>query len=99
MAPGDAFALWHAAPVKAVVIREPGGPEVLTLREVADPVPGPDEVCVRVRAAGLNRADVLQRRGRYPAPPGAPAEIPGLEFAGVVERAAPRCAICRPAIA
>ena len=49
-----------------------------------DPVFGPDEVLVRVRASALNRADLLQRRGLYPAPPGAPADIPGLEFAGEV---------------
>ncbi|MFI5046470.1 MAG: zinc-binding dehydrogenase [Acidimicrobiia bacterium] len=49
-----------------------------------DPEPGPGEVLVRVRAAGLNRADLAQRIGRYPAPPGSPADIPGLEFAGTV---------------
>ncbi|MFN7134214.1 MAG: NAD(P)H-quinone oxidoreductase [Myxococcales bacterium] len=62
-----------------------GGPEVLVERELPEPVPGPDEVVVRVRAAGINRADLLQRRGLYPAPPDAPADIPGLEFAGEVE--------------
>lgn len=71
--------------MRAVVITRPGGPEVLELREVEDPLPGPEELLVRVRAASLNRADLLQRRGLYPAPPGAPAEIPGLEFAGEVE--------------
>jgi putative PIG3 family NAD(P)H quinone oxidoreductase len=70
----------------AVVITRPGRPEVLALRDVPDPVCGPEEVEVRVRATALNRADLLQRRGRYPAPPGAPADIPGLEFAGTVER-------------
>ena len=69
----------------AVTISRPGGPEVLELRTVADPVAGPDEVLVRVRASALNRADVLQRRGLYPAPPGVPPDIPGLEFAGEVE--------------
>jgi NADPH2:quinone reductase len=62
----------------------PGGPEVLEVREVPRPEPGPDEVLVRVRASALNRADLLQREGKYPAPPGFPQEIPGLEFAGEV---------------
>ncbi len=70
--------------MKAMVIVEPGGPEVLHLRDVPEPRPGPDEVRVRVRATALNRADLLQRRGRYPAPPGSPRDIPGLEFAGEV---------------
>ncbi len=56
----------------------------LTVEEHADPTPGAGEILVRVRAAGLNGADMLQRRGRYPAPPGAPADIPGLELAGEV---------------
>ena len=60
------------------------------MREVADPVPAPEEVLVRVRATAVNRADVLQRLGRYPAPPGVPADIPGLEFAGEVERTGAR---------
>jgi len=59
----------------------------VTVDEHADPSPGPGEVLVRVRAAGLNGADMLQRRGRYPAPPGSPPDIPGLEMAGeVIER-------------
>jgi len=57
---------------------------VLELRDVPAPAPGSGEILVRVGAAGLNRADVLQRRGHYPAPPGVPAEIPGLEYAGEV---------------
>jgi len=68
--------------VKAIRIREPGEPDVLELIERDDPDPGPGEALVRVRAAGLNRADLLQRVGRYPAPPGSPPDIPGLEFAG-----------------
>jgi putative PIG3 family NAD(P)H quinone oxidoreductase len=71
--------------MRAVVITRPGGPEVLELREVADPSFGPEELLVRVRATALNRADLLQRRGHYPAPPDAPADIPGLEFAGEVD--------------
>jgi NADPH2:quinone reductase len=70
-------------PVKAVVIRAPGGPEMLELREVPDPIPGPGEVLLDVTAAGLNRADVQQRRGVYPPPPGAPG-YPGLEVSGTV---------------
>src|SRR5258707_11610344 len=71
--------------MKAVTIVSFGGVEGLEVREVADaPRPTADRVRVRVRAAGLNRADILQRLGRYPAPPGFPQEIPGLEFAGEV---------------
>lgn len=61
-----------------------GGVEVLALAERPDPVPVARQILVRVHAAGLNRADILQRRGAYPAPPGWPADIPGLEYAGVV---------------
>ncbi len=57
---------------------------VLDWRERPDPVPGPGDVVVEVAAAGLNAADLLQRRGRYPAPPGVPADVPGLELAGRV---------------
>lgn len=72
--------------MKAVIITAPGGPEVLEIAEVQSPArPTADRVRVRVRAAGLNRADVYQRRGHYPAPPGYPQNIPGLEFAGEVE--------------
>lgn len=70
--------------MKAAVITRPGGPEVLEVREAPQPSPGPNEVLIRVRASALNRADLLQREGKYPAPPGAPADIPGLEFAGEV---------------
>src|SRR5712691_7600469 len=72
--------------MKAVTITSFGGVEGLEVREVADaPRASADRVRVRVRAAGLNRADILQRLGRYPAPPGFPQEIPGLEFAGEIE--------------
>jgi putative PIG3 family NAD(P)H quinone oxidoreductase len=69
--------------VHAVLVEQPGGPEQLVLREVPDPVPAAGEVLVDVAAAGVNRADVLQRQGRYPSPPGAP-DWPGLEVSGVV---------------
>lgn len=77
--------------MKAVVITEPGEPEVLELREVERPTAGPDEILVRVRASGLNRADLFQRRGRYPVPEGWPEDIPGMEFSGVVEEAGSGC--------
>ncbi len=70
--------------MRAVVLHSYGGPEVLTIEEVADPVPGPDEVLVQVAATALNRADLLQRMGLYPDPRRAQPEIPGLEFAGTV---------------
>jgi putative PIG3 family NAD(P)H quinone oxidoreductase len=67
----------------AVVISEPGGPEVLRWTQVEDPRPGPGEVLIDVAAAGVNRADLLQRQGFYPPPPGAPP-YPGLECSGTV---------------
>jgi putative PIG3 family NAD(P)H quinone oxidoreductase len=69
--------------MRAVVITEPGEPEVLQWQEVPDPVPRPGEVIVDVAAAGVNRADLMQRRGLYPPPPGAPP-YPGLECSGRV---------------
>lgn len=75
--------------MRAVRIAEPGGPGVLRLDEAPDPQPAPDELLVEVRATGVNRADLLQRRGGYPAPPGAPEDVPGLEFAGEVVEAGP----------
>jgi NADPH2:quinone reductase len=71
--------------MKAVVITKHGGVEGLEVKEVERVAqPAANQVCVRVRAAGLNRADILQRMGHYPAPPGYSQEIPGLEFAGEV---------------
>jgi NADPH2:quinone reductase len=69
--------------VKAVVITAHGGPEVLRVEEVPDPRPGEGEVMLEVAATAVNRADLMQREGRYPPPPGA-SEIPGLEAAGTV---------------
>ena len=74
--------------MRAVVITEPGGPEVLRLEEVPDPVPGPGEVLIEVAAAGVNRADVMQRQGHYPPPPGTPP-YPGLECSGRIAALGP----------
>ncbi|MFQ5702968.1 MAG: NAD(P)H-quinone oxidoreductase [Gemmatimonadales bacterium] len=71
--------------MRAIVIREPGDTDVLELREVPLPEPASGHVRVKVVAFGINRADILQRRGMYPAPPGSPGDIPGLEFAGEVD--------------
>ena len=71
--------------MRAVVVTRPGGPEVLEIVERPRPVSAEEGVLVRVHAAALNRADILQRRGRYPAPAGWPADIPGLEYAGEIE--------------
>jgi len=70
--------------MRAIVIPQPGPPAVLTLRDVPSPPLGRGEVRVRVRATAVNRADLLQRMGLYPAPPDAPADIPGLEYAGEI---------------
>ncbi|HYD42467.1 MAG TPA: NAD(P)H-quinone oxidoreductase [Anaeromyxobacter sp.] len=70
--------------MKAVVFEGKGGPEIIHVRELPDPVPARGEVLVRVRAAALNRADLLQRRGLYPPPAGLRADVPGLELAGEV---------------
>jgi len=75
-------------PVRAVVITSPGGPEVLSLEEVPDPVPGEGEVLVAVTAAGVNPADVMQRQGFYPPPPGA-SPYPGLECSGRIAQVGP----------
>jgi putative PIG3 family NAD(P)H quinone oxidoreductase len=74
--------------MRAVIITEPGGPEVLQWEEVPDPVPGPGEVLIDVAAAGVNRADLLQRQGLYPPPPGASA-YPGMEVSGRIESVGP----------
>jgi putative PIG3 family NAD(P)H quinone oxidoreductase len=72
--------------MKAVVFTGKGGPEVVEVRELPDPAPARGEVLVRVRAAALNRADLLQRRGLYPPPPGFREDVPGLELAGEVAK-------------
>ena len=75
--------------MRAVIYEGAGGPEVITIGEVPKPEVRPDHIRVRVHAAGLNRADLIQRRGQYPAPHGWPANIPGLEYAGEVEAVRP----------
>jgi putative PIG3 family NAD(P)H quinone oxidoreductase len=74
--------------MRAIVISAAGGPDVLDQRELPDPEPGPGEVLIAVAAAGVNRADVLQRQGHYPPPPGAP-DWPGLEVSGIIARLGP----------
>jgi NADPH2:quinone reductase len=75
--------------MRAIVYTAAGGPEVIAINEVPAPTAGQSQIRVRVRAAGLNRADIYQRRGGYAAPPGWPADIPGLEYAGEVESLGP----------
>ena len=70
--------------MKAAWIAAFGGPEVLEIRDAVRPQPGREDVLVRVHASALNRADLLQRQGKYPPPAGYPAEIPGIEFAGEI---------------
>ncbi len=70
--------------MKAVVFTGKGGPDVIRVKDLSDPVPGRGEALVRVRAAALNRADLLQRRGLYAPPPGTREDVPGLELAGEV---------------
>src|SRR5918992_3419281 len=67
----------------AITVREPGGPDVLEWTEIADPVAGPGEVVIDVAASAVNRADLLQRQGFYPPPPGA-SDIIGLECSGTI---------------
>ena len=81
--------------MRAVVITEPGGPEVLRWLEVPDPVPGPGEVVIDIAAGGVNRADLMQRQGLYPPPPGAPP-YPGLECSGRIRAAGDGVAGWRP---
>jgi NADPH:quinone reductase len=71
--------------MRAVIYTGAGGPDVITIGEVPKPEVRPEHIRVRVHAAGLNRADLVQRRGQYAAPHGWPADIPGLEYAGEVE--------------
>ncbi len=82
--------------MRAAVISGPGGPEVFSLREEPDPAFGPEEALVAVHATALNRADLLQRIGRYPGPPGTRDDLPGLEAAGTVLAVGERVSGWRP---
>jgi putative PIG3 family NAD(P)H quinone oxidoreductase len=82
--------------MQAVIITRPGGPEVLEIQDVETPEPVGEQVRVRVHASGINRADLLQRAGGYPAPPGSPSNIPGLEFAGEVDAIGPLVRMWKP---
>lgn len=84
-----------ALSVPCLRIREPGAPDVLTPSEVILPPPPYGHVRVRIAASGVNRADLLQRQGRYPVPAGFPEDIPGLEFAGEVEAVGEGCFLRR----
>ena len=82
--------------MRAAVITEPGGPDVFAIREEPDPAFGPEEALVAVHATALNRADLLQRIGRYPGPPGTRDDLPGLEAAGTVLAVGERVSGWRP---
>jgi putative PIG3 family NAD(P)H quinone oxidoreductase len=82
--------------MKAVVFTGAGGNEVIEIQQRPDPVPGPGEVLVHARFAGINPADALQRAGGYPPPPGAPVDVPGLEVAGAVEACGEDAGAWRP---
>ena len=75
--------------MKAIILTAAGGPDVLEMQERPAPEPGHQQVRVRVHASALNRADLHQREGNYPAPPGSPADIPGMEYAGEVDAVGP----------
>jgi putative PIG3 family NAD(P)H quinone oxidoreductase len=77
-------------PMKAINIKKFGGADVLELKQVTRPVPGKDELLVRVKAAGINRADILQREGKYPAPPGS-SQLLGLEISGIISENGHNC--------
>src|SRR6266571_7310959 len=82
--------------MKSAIITQPGGPEVLKIQNVETPEPEGEQVRVRVRASGVNRADLLQRAGVYAAPAGSPSDIPGLEFAGEVDGIGPLVRAWKP---
>jgi NADPH2:quinone reductase len=76
--------------MKALIITHPGGPDVLQLAERPIPTCAPDEVLIKVAAAGVNRPDIAQRKGNYPPPANAPQDIPGLEIAGIINKVGTR---------
>lgn len=75
--------------MRAVIITRPGAPEVLEIQERPQPEPGVGQIRVRVKASALNRADLMQREGNYPVPPGVSADISGMEYAGEVDSLGP----------
>lgn len=79
--------------MRAAIITQPGGPEVLELQERPTPEPGVGQIRVRVRASALNRADVMQRAGNYPVPPGVSPDMSGMEYAGEVDALGPSAAL------
>lgn len=81
--------------MRAIVLRSHGGPEVLAFEDIAVPMPQSDEIRVRVRATALNRADLLQRMGFYPNPFPSAFDVPGMEFAGIVDAVGPRVKLWR----
>ena len=82
--------------MKAVIITRPGGSDVLEIQERPTPEPGLAQIRVRVRTSALNRADVSQRRGNYPAPPGSPADVSGMEYAGEVDAVGAAATMWKP---
>lgn len=81
--------------MRAAIYNGTGGPEVIEIKQVPIPRPGKREVLIRVQASALNRADILQRLGFYPAPEGWPSDIPGLEFVGIVEELGPEAKLVK----
>ena len=79
--------------MRAVIITHPGGPEVLEIQKRPTPEPGVGQIRVRVKASALNRADILQREGNYPVPPGVPADIIGMEYVGEVDALGPSASL------
>jgi NADPH:quinone reductase len=82
-------AMSESSSMRAVVIEGQGDVGTVSLKEVPKPIPGPGEILARVSTSGVNRADLLQLRGKHPAPEGWPKDIPGMEFSGVVEALGP----------
>lgn len=72
--------------MKAIIITQPGPPHVLQIQNREIPLPGKQQVLIQIKAAGVNAPDIFQRKGNYPAPPGVPADIPGLEVAGIIDQ-------------
>src|SRR5437660_11670387 len=82
--------------MRAVIITRPGGPEVLEIQERPTPEAGVGQIRVSVKASAVNRADIMQREGNYPVPPGVPAEILGMEYVGEVDTVGPSVRFWKP---